>query len=138
MVVLGSLLAPAVPPHIEAEAPTSAYRVVSGDLVDQPQPLPVEEVKDPELTFPGEECNCWAYVKNRLPALGRMSATNPNSPPLVDSVAVEWFGDIKHVSLVTEVLDDGVWVEEANYVHCETGTRFIPFDKHSLVGFWAT
>ena len=137
MAVLGILLTPALPPNIEAEEPPS-YTVTSGVLVDQPQPLPEpEEVKDPEITFPGEACNCWQYVKNRLSALGRMADTNPNAEAAVGAVAVEWFGKIKHVSIVTKVEVSGVWVEEANYIHCETGERFIPFDKYSLVGFWS-
>lgn len=117
--------------------------------IEPPMPLPViatttpvvvvpveEEVKDPEQTFPGEECNCYAYVKNRLDVLPPMAAVHPNSAPVVGAVAVEWFGQVKHVSLVTAVGTEGVWVEESNYNHCKKGTRFIPFDKHSLVGFW--
>lgn len=60
----------------------------------------------------------------------------PNAEPIVGAVAVEWFGKVKHVSLVTVVEEAGVWVTESNYTHCEKGERFIPFDKHSLHGFW--
>lgn len=95
-----------------------------------------EEVKDPEETRPGEACNCYLYVKNRVHNLPRMIDILPNAEPIVGAVAVEWFGNIKHVSLVAQVTETGVWVEESNVPHCQFGTRFIPFDKHSLVGFW--
>ena len=135
MMVTGILLIPAQPSHIEAETYEPPIRIVSGALVDQPQPL--EEVKDPELTYPGEACNCYAYVKNRLSELGSMASINPNTEAAVGVVAVEWFKKIKHVSIVTKVEVSGVWVEEANYNHCKTGVRFIPFEKYSLVGFWS-
>ena len=96
----------------------------------------VFEVKNPELTYPGEECNCWAYTKNRVPELPSMVAVVPNAEPTVGAVAVEWFNGIKHVSVVKEVTAEGVHVAEANYKHCEKGERFIPFDKYSLHGFW--
>ena len=94
------------------------------------------EVKDPELTFPGEGCKCYAYVKNRVGGLPPMEAIIPNTEAAAGTVAVEWYGDIKHVSLVMAVTDDGVWVAEANYNPCETGERFIPHTKPSLRGFW--
>lgn len=94
------------------------------------------EVKDPEETYPGEECNCYALVRNRVPNLPRMAGIYPNAEAVVGAVAVEWFGNIKHVSLVTEVTEDGVLVVESNYKHCVIGTRFIPYSKDSLVGFW--
>lgn len=125
--------------------------VSASNLYIPPSPIPLvvapqtpilsvilaEEVKDPEVTYPVEGCNCYAYVKNRIVELPPMAAINPNVEPSVGSVAVEYFGKVKHVSIVTKIEDSGVWVEEANYNHCKTGERFIPFTKHSLVGFWS-
>lgn len=99
-------------------------------------PLELPEQKDPELTYAGEVCNCYAFVKNRIENLPKMDAIVPNSEPVVGSVSVEYFKGIKHVAIVTEVTDDGVWVVETNYHHCQSGQRFIPFNKYSLVGFW--
>ena len=139
MAVTGILLTPALPPHISAEAPAPTYQIVSGPLVDQPQPLPEpEEVKDPEETYPGEACNCVTFVRNRVSGMPRMAEIFPNSEAVVGGVAIEFFGKVKHVSVVTEVHSDGVQVIESNYKHCEIGTRFIPFDRYSLVGFWSS
>jgi hypothetical protein len=110
----------------------------------EPEPIVVEvsvsttsqEIKDPEETYPGEECNCYLYTKNRVPNLPRMSEINPNAKPFVGGVAIEWFKQIKHVSVITKVTEEGVWVTESNYHHCQTSERFIPFTKPSLVGFW--
>lgn len=96
----------------------------------------VDEVKDPEVTFSGVACNCYAKVRSLVPHLPPMASINPNAEPVVGAVAVEYFNGIKHVSLVTSVTDTGVNVIESNYHHCKEGNRFIPFDKHSLVGFW--
>lgn len=95
-----------------------------------------EAVKDPEETYPGEECNCFRFVKNRVESLPRMADIQPGNEPYVGGVAIEWFDHIKHVSVITAVETDGVWVEESNYHHCVVGSRFIPFSKTSLAGFW--
>ena len=116
---------PAQPTYIEAET-----YVVSGYLVDQPKQY--EKITEPSDT---EACNCVTFVRNRVAGLDRMVAILPNTVPKPGTVAIEFFKDIKHISIVTKVELGGVWVEEANYVHCETGKRFIPFNKYSLVGF---
>lgn len=94
------------------------------------------EVKNPEETYPGEECNCYRYTSNRVANLPPMAAITPNSEASIGSVAIEWFKGVKHVSIVTAVRKDGVEVIEANYKHCKTGERFIKFNHYSLVGFW--
>jgi hypothetical protein len=95
------------------------------------------EVKDPEETYPGEECNCYKYSSNRVANLPRMAEIFPNSNPKVGAVAIEFFGKVKHVSIVTSVTSEGVAVIESNYNHCQKGERFIPFTKSTLVGFWS-
>ena len=134
MAVLGILLTPALPPNIEAEEPPikHRYEIVSGELVDQP----VQHIK---LTEPSstEGCNCVTYVRNRVDGLPQMAAIFPNSEPVIGGVTIEFFNGVKHIAVITKVEVSGVWVEEANYNHCKTGERFIPFDKYSLVGFWS-
>lgn len=95
-----------------------------------------EEIKDPEETYPGIKCNCYEKVRSMVPNLPRMADIYPNAEPVAGAVAVEWFGEIKHVSVVTEVTDIGVWVKESNYHHCQESERFIHFTKPSLFGFW--
>lgn len=94
--------------------------------------------KDAEETFPGEACNCYRYVKNRIDTLPSMTAVLPNTTVATGTVAIEWFGNVKHISIVTAVDAGGVWVAESNYHHCKVGTRYIPFDHYSLVGFWSS
>ena len=117
-------------------------------ISERPSPLILEElfmydhpVKPEKFTQPffpeREECNCWLYVNNRLPYMVRMKNFQPNSEALVGGITIEYFGDLKHVALITEVTETGIWVEESNYDSCKTGIRFIPFTKSSLVGFWA-
>lgn len=125
------ILIPLRPIHIEAEFYEPSYIVTSGKLVDQP--IQHKKITEPSFT---EACNCYKYVKNRI-NIPRMAAIIPNSDPLVGGVAVEFFGNIKHISLITKVESGGIWVEESNYNHCETGERYIPYSKPSLVGFWS-
>lgn len=94
------------------------------------------EIKDTTLDFPEERCNCFEFVKNRIQSKPRMSDIVPNTKMATGTVAIENFKGIKHVSLVTKIDADGFWVEESNYHHCATGTRFIHYDRYSLVGFW--
>lgn len=94
-------------------------------------------VKNTENIHHLEKCNCYLYVKHRVLELPFMGDITPNVEPKVGAVAIEYFGKVKHVSIVTEVTDTGVMVEEANYTHCKTGTRFIEFSHYSLVGFWS-
>ena len=60
----------------------------------------------------------------------------PNSEPVVNAVAIEWFGSVKHVSVVKEVREYGVKVAETNYRSCQFTERFIPFDSPRLTGFY--
>jgi hypothetical protein len=83
-----------------------------------------------------EVCNCWQYVKNNVPGVTSMAAMTPNSEPVVGSVAIEWFGSVKHVSVVVEVTESGVLVHETNYRRCQFTERFIDFSSHRLAGFW--
>jgi len=82
-------------------------------------------------------CNCWAFVKQEVGGIDAMASVIPNTEPFVDVVAIEWFGDVKHVSIVTQVTDIGVTIRETNFVHCQYGERFIPFTSPRLVGFWS-
>ena len=93
--------------------------------------------KDAEETFPGEACNCYRYVKNRIDTLPAMALVLPNTTAATGTVAIEWFDNVKHVSIVTAIDANGVYVAESNYHHCKVGTRYIPFDHYSLVGFWS-
>lgn len=83
-----------------------------------------------------EVCNCWQYVKNNVVGTTRMAEIIPNSEAAVGSVAIEWFGNVKHVSVVVQVTDTGVLVHETNYRRCQFTERFIDFSSHRLAGFW--
>ena len=101
-------------------------------LVDSPQ-----KPKDPEITFPGILCNCFAYVESKIGDLPPMATIAPGAEAVPGGVAIEWFDNIKHVSFITQVLPDGVKVIESNYSHCKITERFIPYDSHRLTGFWS-
>lgn len=110
------------------------------EVVEENTATTTEEhiTKDAEETIPGEACNCYRYVRNRIDSLPPMAAVIPNTTAATGTVAIEWFGGVKHVSIVTAVDAEGVWVTESNYNHCKIGTRYIPFDHYALTGFWSS
>ena len=130
--------------------PQSVDEVVVSDqpVVTEVNPVVVEEntattsedhiTKDAEETIPGEACNCYRYVKKRIAELPSMAAVIPNTTAATGTIAIEWFGAVKHISIVTAVDAEGVWVTESNYNHCKIGTRYIPFDHYALTGFWSS
>lgn len=83
-----------------------------------------------------EVCNCWQYVKNNVVGATNMASMQPNSEAAIGSVAIEWFGNVKHVSIVIAVTEEGVMVHETNYRRCQFTERFIDFSSNRLAGFW--
>lgn len=83
-------------------------------------------------------CNCYAYAEKytgiNLPPMAQI-AVNTDTP-IAGSIAVMFYGRVKHVAVVTAVRDDGVTITEANYNHCEKTTRDIPYSYHNLHGFY--
>ena len=111
--------------------------IPTGNLVDivllkedTPNPVPVS-VPNSIL------CNCWAYVKSVYPSLPPTSQIKNN---LVDvgSVAVFYYSQVglHHYAVVVAVTDDGYIIEETNYKRCQKGSRTIPKDDPSLLGFF--
>lgn len=66
-----------------------------------------------------------------------MADIMPGDEAMPGALAIEWFGVIKHVSVITKVDAHGVYVTESNYRHCEISERFIPYNSYRLAGFWS-
>ena len=132
-------MTPALPPNIEAEEPPS-YTVTSGVLVDQPQPLPEpEEVKDPEITFPGEACNCWLYQKNNyFPDLPSTATIKSNLVKEIGDLAVFYYPESGLYHYAKVIWNDGysIGLDEANYNHCKITQRVVNIDYPRLIGFY--
>lgn len=121
------------------EAPAYDEHGISIGMYQYDKPIIIEIPEKPFFESPtssDELYNCYAYVKNRIEGVTFMAAIIPNTKPAPGVVAVEWFGHIKHVSIVETVEPGGVWVSETNYRRGQFTERFIPFDSPRLHGFW--
>jgi len=117
-------------PVYALEAPTQPWEVI---VIEE------EIIKEEEKWVDVDDsilCNCYKFVTNKIGVTIPMAKFIPNSEPLEGGVVIEYFGDLKHVSYIKQVEEDGVLVEETNYHHCQYGERFIPFTSSRLVGFW--
>lgn len=105
-----------------------------------PVEVPIE-IKEKEITLDTETntlCNCYLYSELYTGInLPQMATIQPNtSDPLVGSIAIMQYGDIKHVAVVTEVTESSFSVTEANYKHCEKTERTLAYNYKRLVGFF--
>ena len=91
----------------------------------------IQEDKDYQWTA----CNCYSLVSTKV-KLPRMAQIHPNSSGKVGSVAIFYYGKVKHIAYVTEVSAAGFTVQEANKTRCHIGSRFVKWTDPSLAGFY--
>jgi len=95
-------------------------------------------IPPPPETIPNSVlCNCWAYVKSVYPSLPS-SATIRSNLSDAGSVAVFYYSQVNlpHYAVVVEETADNYLIEETNYHRCQKGTRIIPKNDPSLLGFF--
>lgn len=134
-----TILGLAYSPSLVTEAPAYNHEARAFDPNQYEEPLIIEQPVKPYFRDEMSEsqlCNCWRYVVDKRGEMQLMSSFVPNSEPVKGAVAIEWFGDIKHVSIVQYVSEEGVLVSETNYQRCQYTERFIPFDSPRLAGFY--
>lgn len=91
----------------------------------------IAEGKGYEFT-PG---NCYQFAKVLVGKLPKMAEIVPNSDyPRIGGLAIFQYKS-KHIGVITEVLEDGFWIREANYEPYKISKRFIKWSDSKLVGF---
>jgi len=60
----------------------------------------------------------------------------PSQMPVVGGIVLLQYGDVWHVARISELLEEGVRIEEYNYRKCQYTTRIIKWDDEHLRGFW--
>ena len=94
------------------------------------------------VTMPDETlCNCYTYVKERIPELPNTSELKGNTVPEKGAVVLfEYVGEdgeaVKHYAILRTFEGDGFWVDENNYKKCVTSPRYVYFNDKSIKGFW--
>lgn len=88
-------------------------------------------------------CNCYAYLKTRVPGLPKMVQIVPNGTPKIGAVAIFAYKDkrtgkmVKHVALIEKMTAMGFSVAETNYTKCLFDRRSVEWDDSHLVGFFS-
>jgi hypothetical protein len=85
-------------------------------------------------------CNCYAYVRSKIPSLPLASELKGNSTPQKGAVVIfEYIVDgevVPHYAILRTFEGDGFWVDENNYKKCVTNPRYIRWDYPRIRGFW--
>ena len=69
-----------------------------------------------------------------------MARIQPNTAPQRGTLAVMWYGDLKHVAVVESVSKEGITISECNMpkIHgTMCGERTISFLNAHVDGFWS-
>ena len=79
-------------------------------------------------------CNCWAYVKSKIPSF-------PNTQEIILKQGQSHNGDVvvfdyPHYGIQVNSNDEGFWIEDANWGGCGTQTHFIEWDNPHIIGHW--
>lgn len=86
-------------------------------------------------------CNCYLYVKGRVPNLPSMKDVVGSTTPAVGAVAIFEYRDkdtdetVKHIAIVGWFDVDGFQVFESNFDSCKYGKRFIKWNDPHIRGF---
>lgn len=82
--------------------------------------------------------NCYSLATVLLGKLPRMSEIIPNSiGPRVNGLVIMSYKGVKHIAVITKVVEEGIWVREAHYEPYKISSRLISFSDSSLVGYYS-
>ena len=82
-------------------------------------------------------CSCTATVRLLGAPVPFKDKLVPNEfYPRVGGVIIAKYGELRHLSYITKVTPEGIWVEEANFTRCERGIRLVKFDDSHTIGYW--
>lgn len=88
-----------------------------------------------DIYVPG---NCYAFVRALLGKIPKMSEIQPNTAiPRKGEIAIFYYKGKKHIAVEDEILEDGFWVREANFLPFVIGRRFIKWNDPAFAGFYS-
>lgn len=82
--------------------------------------------------------NCYSFVQVSVDyKIPRMNEIVPNEVvPRVGSIAIFRYKNEKHIAVIESVVEEGIWIGEANFEPNKIGKRLIPFNDPALKGFY--
>jgi hypothetical protein len=82
-------------------------------------------------------CNCYTYAKTKIKGLPAMKDIQPNTPyPIVGGLLIEYFNKVKHISVITKITKEGIYVSQTNKVPCKFTKELRPFNNPNREGYW--
>ena len=110
--------------------------IVVEEEILPPLPLvvPIEKKKEYNVN-----CYCVSYLREYYPNLPRQDAKDfiPNSNFQDGEIIILDYNGIRHIAKY-EITNEGLLVDEANYIPCKSGKRLIKYKdlEKDLVGFY--
>lgn len=106
--------------------------IMSPAQVQASEPVPIVEKIDYVA------CNCYLYIKNKIPDFPNTKDLIPNSIyPTVGGVIILQY-KVPHYVLVEKVIEEGVWIAESNFGGCGYSKRLLTWqdlEEHQAV-YW--
>lgn len=83
------------------------------------------------------DCNCYMYVRSKIPNLPLTKDLKPNSEIAVGAVAIfKYPSGLMHYAYVESFGTDVFTVDESNYKKCVRAKRIVKLDDKALLGFY--
>lgn len=96
-----------------------------------------ETIKEPvKKPYDATACNCYAYVKSKIPSLPLTKYLKPNTNLDVGVVALFNYRGTPHYAIVSKLEGVGFWVKDSNFGGCGYRTHYIKLDDPALIGYW--
>lgn len=82
-------------------------------------------------------CNCYSYVKARVPSFPLQQYVHPTSMLGDTKVAIFNYYGVPHYAIVTSTDESGFWVQDSNFTPCQVQTHHILWGDSHLIGYWS-
>ena len=92
----------------------------------------------PVTTYSAMECNCYAYVRTKIPSFPMASLVKPNTAPKVGAVVIFDYDGLPHYGIISSFDAGGFNLTDSNYGGCGIRTHYVTWDNKYIVGFWST
>jgi len=81
--------------------------------------------------------NCYSYAKTQIKNLPAMKDIQPNTPyPIVGGLLIEYYNKIKHISVITKVVKEGIYVSQTNKEPFKFTKELRPWNNKNREGYW--